>query len=869
MNKQTQKSQNIRPFRIKLSSIVSIRCKRYEPNKDRKILCQDQPKQKNGKQKQPTRILKRSRNNINKKTAWYWLDPIPNEDDSIALIGRRIKCILPKILLEGKQNFIGSDDGNANSGNIGNTYTRVFEGEVISILDRQSSHLKVSILVDDNIIQQLPIQNEGEKDSTISNVEALSPRHYNGETDKYPLEIVHVPNVKENENLSNKKRQMRMYEERIRGAQKSMIQLFLPIPKSSNPSKSKNQIRWAVRKPVYSGSDIPAGGGYVGDGNDKEGQQEKNFRWLSNRRTGDWYQDHCRVGEVIRVIPTNTAINGNGKGAPTTLAGLGSLAKVVIRPLKYVEETMTGRMDHHFWNELCDLDLSNESYTNFSTSGTIEVPIEDLVVIAKKANRKEDPIRNKKSNKTQQVTEIESKSDNEVIIRYKYNEELGLFEPLIRTGLQRMCHRCRSLDQEIRMGQCQSKHCSDGEINHSDDNGGTVDDANGGEGGKWWCKQCIKVLRKRRKFVLRKDCHFYGPCCLGQCDCNECIKNSRIVEGKSLEKIMVSCCQRFPGTCDLSSSSKVVPTNQGSRNSMSICIGCMRKCCKYGTNCAKCSRLMHQQCQDWEQDLWKEKNTNRGFQSPSNQSTTGNTHENGANTLINSKCYQCQSFDNKKNKSACTASGEGGVEKNTLFQLTANVLEFIPPMEFSLPFDIARNLPKPKCKPHEHSNGQRKRPKLNAPKKKNVAKSRNVPMQEAPDSTPNDIDGIGKDSPQEEEVFKPTSARIVLYDPSTKMMRSSNNSAAHAARSLASMRTGGRKSASRNTRGSTDDKKSNGRAARANQRRMLKDSWMRGGVKETLTGCEHALRFGKSIIHGWGVFTDEEITAGDLIVEYR
>mmetsp|Transcript_4433 Transcript_4433/g.6469 ORF Transcript_4433/g.6469 Transcript_4433/m.6469 type:complete len:179 (+) Transcript_4433:88-624(+) len=53
---------------------------------------------------------------------------------------------------------------------------------------------------------------------------------------------------------------------------------------------------------------------------------------------------------------------------------------------------------------------------------------------------------------------------------------------------------------------------------------------------------------------------------------------------------------------------------------------------------------------------------------------------------------------------------------------------------------------------------------------------------------------------------------------------------------------------------------------------MLKDVASFGASKialDKLSGCEQQLRFGKSRIHGWGVFADEGINAGDLIVEYR
>jgi histone-lysine N-methyltransferase SETD1 len=36
-----------------------------------------------------------------------------------------------------------------------------------------------------------------------------------------------------------------------------------------------------------------------------------------------------------------------------------------------------------------------------------------------------------------------------------------------------------------------------------------------------------------------------------------------------------------------------------------------------------------------------------------------------------------------------------------------------------------------------------------------------------------------------------------------------------------------------------------------------------------LQGCEQLLRFGKSSVHGWGVYTDSFIKAGDFVVEYR
>lgn len=65
-----------------------------------------------------------------------------------------------------------------------------------------------------------------------------------------------------------------------------------------------------------------------------------------------------------------------------------------------------------------------------------------------------------------------------------------------------------------------------------------------------------------------------------------------------------------------------------------------------------------------------------------------------------------------------------------------------------------------------------------------------------------------------------------------------------------------------------------GRAARASQRRMFKSLAALGDHSkkvDRLAGRdrEQLLRFDKSRIHGWGVFAEEAINAGDLIIEYR
>lgn len=73
-----------------------------------------------------------------------------------------------------------------------------------------------------------------------------------------------------------------------------------------------------------------------------------------------------------------------------------------------------------------------------------------------------------------------------------------------------------------------------------------------------------------------------------------------------------------------------------------------------------------------------------------------------------------------------------------------------------------------------------------------------------------------------------------------------------------------------------DEEKStlSGRAARAHSRRMLKSLAGLVDASKTVDRLagrhrEHQLRFDKSRIHGWGVYAEELINMGDMIIEYR
>ena len=118
-------------------------------------------------------------------------------------------------------------------------------------------------------------------------------------------------------------------------------------------------------------------------------------------------------------------------------------------------------------------------------------------------------------------------------------------------------------------------------------------------------------------------------------------------------------------------------------------------------------------------------------------------------------------------------------------------------------------------------------------------------------------------------VFKPSCSRLVPYDPATT------------GRSLVADLVSANSDKPRNLRqtlmdrpgdGEKDEKTSSSRRARANQRRMMKGVAAIGVTSfglDTLAARESQLRFDRSGIHAWGVFADEPIASGEMIVEYR
>ena len=128
-------------------------------------------------------------------------------------------------------------------------------------------------------------------------------------------------------------------------------------------------------------------------------------------------------------------------------------------------------------------------------------------------------------------------------------------------------------------------------------------------------------------------------------------------------------------------------------------------------------------------------------------------------------------------------------------------------------------------------------------------------------------------------VFKPTCARTQIYDPTQKCTGPivwSDPVIPDNREPVRNLRDVQERNSRLLTAKKDDSVRALGssRALRANQRRLMKDVASLGmttaslGV-DALASREPQLRFDRSSIHAWGVFADEDISAGEMIVEYR
>jgi hypothetical protein len=464
----------------------------------------------------------------------FWAEPQPGRDEGLALIGKRVRCAFPKAVL--KESFEGQQPT-----------TRILEGEVINIIawpsELEAKQLgeqvvtRVDLLIDQSQLESIPFLSR--KDPVVDYA-----------------------------NLSDAAKQGHAKEERIRGKNKAVVEVRLSDATRRTPNNSTNpstiEAKWVIRKRIPSKLPDPvvateskqrdkndntvtangngskdleeqpsslhdhdlltdttkkrqrknplkdaASSRYVGDGNDPEDQQEKNWRWLASRYSPSQlfkerpipqdyveYLSYNFIAEVIKVIPQSS---------------VDTLAMVVVRRLCLPEHTLGGRMKRHGPYEA--FDDSDSTIGNFGLHSNeprrpifFQIPVEELVIVSKRVARHF------------KTAPDQSSSAAEMQVLYSYSLEQDICAPSLdpddnhdneKKKYPATCHRCRRIVYR-------SKELGDP---------------------SWWCKPCARILKTTWK--TDDDARAGDSAPMEElCDCQQCILARRDKLDKTLSKLV-------------------------------------------------------------------------------------------------------------------------------------------------------------------------------------------------------------------------------------------------------------------------------------------------------------------------------------------
>lgn len=724
----SKSKKDISPFRIKIGCVVALRL-RPTGNSVSTVRSDGSVKQ----------ILP------SESVVPMFTKPLPGRDEGLALIGKRVRCFIPKTI---------------------NCRHRVIEGEIVSLPDyicKPGKAIKADLLINESILEHFPFLKRKDQ----------------------PHDDAEMP--------TQKAKRYHQLEERIRGMKKAIVLVKLVDP--ARPEACKG-LQWTIQKvvppklfhrstamklskndqedrdEVYGQNDNSEGNKHfkrqkstvgptvmhMGDGDDPDEQQIANWRWLASRyhdlmlnnqaRTVDPYSANVIsagfIGEVVKVDPN----------AAKEL----SLANVTLRRLVLPEHTRTGRMPYH---GNFDVFLMSDRQCDSADDATMmQVPVEELVVICRNLGFR-NTISGEKT-KTEESTgrlvcshiysyfddSYHELSSNEVVCTLK---SVNLFQPADYS-----CHRCLKRLSSDEAATCDGSECPTKEYN--------------AHCSKSWCLTCIESLEKRMKAINVDAEGNKLPCCKGICDCRPCQAFYR----RDLEKKFLS-------------SLGILHTPAPRQSIDTIIDDCL-------------VRLNGQSIID--------------FSLPHGFIDVESLPMPAARPSIRSK----QRAIKKMRRSGT-----------------------LKPSRSSLKISIGND----RSDEIDGSNGLAKR------------KTR--------DSYP--LDHVREDY----SVFRPTCARSLSCDESRTLCRrnaleenfvpSNERSRIHRQARLETEKDSER-----------DDKTSSNRAARAMQRRIMKDVTAIGAFGlgiDKLSGREPVVRFERSSIHAWGVFADDNIAAGTMIVEYR
>ncbi|KAL7500299.1 hypothetical protein ACHAWT_008242 [Skeletonema menzelii] len=388
--KPRKKNKSVNPFRIKVGSVVSVRHRNLSEGGNPDVV-------------QVAADGQSSEGNL--KLFESWSEPIAGRHDGVSLLGRRIKCVFGKAFVEKwlkKNTSFAADSVKTN-----------IEGNVVSILGSNDDQLDpggivIGLLVDREKVESMPF-----------------------------LQVM--------SELS--KPELKKIEDKIRGEKNVVVKVTLAsvMDKRKGVKLNRNVVKqWLVRnrvsakpcgkkptKSVRKANSIKKQSLFVGDGNDKTQQQEKNWRWVASRSISASCTNEGNsidvasqlVGEVTAMIVHEDPV------------ACGSLATVTIRRMWTPEQTKSGRTVMHDPIELFD-DHDGELY--------FQAPVEDLVVVGKSVSRILDSGLLPRKN-------IEERNFR---ITHSYNAGDGTYKPLLEGVCD--CRLCNPRTIEVTKGSIPS-----------------------------------------------------------------------------------------------------------------------------------------------------------------------------------------------------------------------------------------------------------------------------------------------------------------------------------------------------------------------------------------------------------------------------
>eukprot|EP00934_Nitzschia_sp_Nitz4_P002614 Nitzschia sp. Nitz4//scaffold4_size323378//152217//154884//NITZ4_000661-RA/size323378-snap-gene-0.455-mRNA-1//-1//CDS//3329553402//2604//frame0 len=384
-----------------------------------------------------------------------WVDPTPARDEGLALVGSRIRCCFPKIVLS------ESFEQRAK--------TRYIEGIVLSLVDyegnmkerqryrrqRRKHGTEVELLVDAKMLERMPFLKRVDKDVELSTLEPVA-------------------------------RRQQMNELRMKGHGKAIVKIVLADIGNAPSERTKTQrleTKWVIRKSIVlkrekrrkkqanngtstagetSGSGFNGGENndpgegfiqkkrpristasrYVGDGNDSAAQQEANWRWLSGFCDLDVGSDqYSGLKQVPNFIGEVMQLKATGSTEKT-------MAYAVVKRLLLPEHTKNGRLPSQHLREVFVESSVNENDDSQALSATpkvvpsfFRVPVEELIVISRNVDRSGTVGAEDEGSTTRKDSLISSQTYAAAIDLFWYNENKEGSES------KTLCMRCRAFSQ--------------------------------------------------------------------------------------------------------------------------------------------------------------------------------------------------------------------------------------------------------------------------------------------------------------------------------------------------------------------------------------------------------------------------------------